>query len=180
MSRLTDRAVRIYAILEDFRRGSADILDSILPFFQPILMERNGRPYDPAEIASATNDAYRWNLSLDVAEELISRFEGRGWVQRITASGQEAAFLITCENHGAAANRKDEAELTESLKEIGGEFEKTLRAIAPLSYHGRSPEDLIDILIEWLISIDAYNEDILRDRTKRFENVGGRLVAQFD
>jgi hypothetical protein len=93
---LTQRALRIFAVLESYRAGSFDILDALLPFFEPILAEVRGHTLNATDFAARVSETYRWNFTADIVEELIPRFEAKGWVQKI--AGTEAAYRITYDN----------------------------------------------------------------------------------
>ncbi len=93
---LTQRALRIFAVLESYRAGSADILDALLPFFEPILAEFPGQTLNVSEFATRVSEAYRWNFTADIVEELIPRFESKKWVQKIAGTG--AAYRVTYDN----------------------------------------------------------------------------------
>jgi hypothetical protein len=47
VSSITRRALRVYAALSQLRPGSDDVLDALLPFFEPILELMNGKVFDP-------------------------------------------------------------------------------------------------------------------------------------
>lgn len=158
---LTRRALRVFAVLETYRAGSADILDALLPFFEPILAEFPGHTLNPSEFATRVSEAYRWNFTADIVEELIPRFETKGWVQKI--SGTEAAFRITYDNPSATPllGQPGDAAIAQMLVTLSEEFAAFIKKISPLTSFVIETGTLADVLVEWLVSIDAYTEDVL-------------------
>ena len=160
---LTQRALRIFAVLESYRAGSSDILDALLPFFEPILAEFPGLTLNVSAFATRVSEAYHWNFTADIVEELIPRFEARRWVQKI--SGTEGAYRITYENPSAILPiQPGDIAITQMLVALSEEFAEFVRFISPLTTFVFETNALADILVEWLISIDAYTEDVLRQK----------------
>jgi hypothetical protein len=171
---LTQRALRIFAVLESYRAGSFDILDALLPFFEPILAEFPGHPLNASEFAARVSETYRWNFTADIVEELIPRFEAKGWVQIIT--GTEAAYRITYNNPSAAPSiAPGDIQITQTLATLAEEFADFIRTISPLTTFSFDTSSLADILVEWLISIDAYTEDVLRQKALQVTNTEGQI-----
>lgn len=57
-SPITRRALRVYAALTQLRRDSDDILEALLPFFEPILAVMNGKVFDPRIFAAGVKKLY--------------------------------------------------------------------------------------------------------------------------
>jgi hypothetical protein len=171
---LTQRALRIFAVLESYRAGSFDILDALLPFFEPILAEFPGHTLNAGEFATRVSEAYRWNFTADIVEELIPRFEAKNWVKKI--NGTEAAYRITYDNPSAAPNvSPGDIHITQTLVTLAEEFAEFIRSISPLTTFVFDTNSLADILVEWLISIDAYTEDVLRQKALQVTKIEGQL-----
>jgi hypothetical protein len=52
MAALSKRALRVFAVLEAYRDGaSGDVLDALLPFFEPILADLTGKILNPEAFA---------------------------------------------------------------------------------------------------------------------------------
>lgn len=47
MSSVTRRALRVYAALNELKGNDNDVLDALIPFFEPILTLMNGTIFDP-------------------------------------------------------------------------------------------------------------------------------------
>jgi hypothetical protein len=173
---LTQRALRIFAVLESYRAGSSDILDALLPFFEPILAEFPGSTLNVSQFATRVSEAYRWNFTADIVEELIPRFQSKGWVQKISGTSQEAAYRVTYDNPSAGPSvAPDDIAITKTLVTLAEEFTKFIDVISPLTKFAMDTNSLADMLVEWLISIDAYTEDVLRQKALQTTNIEGQL-----
>lgn len=171
---LTQRALRIFAVLESYRAGSSDILDALLPFFEPILAEDTGHPLNANNFSSRISDTYHWNFTADIVEELIPRFEAKGWVQKI--AGTEAAYRITYSNPSVGPQLgSGDIQITETLATLAQEFSDFIESISPLTKFALDNNGLADILVEWLISIDAYTEDVLRQKALQVTRTEGQI-----
>jgi hypothetical protein len=173
---LTQRALRIFAVLESYRAGSSDILDALLPFFEPILAEFPGSTLNVGQFAARVSEAYRWNFTADIVEELIPRFQSKGWVQKISGTNQEAAYRVTYDNPSAGPSAApDDIVITKTLITLAEEFAHFIEVISPLTKFAVETHSLADMLVEWLISIDAYTEDVLRQKALQTTNVEGKI-----
>lgn len=175
MALLTQRALRVISVLEAYRAGSHDILDAILPFFEPILANFNGKILEPQEFADHVRQAYRWNFTADIVEELIPRFEDRKWVERIPDTGKTPVYRVIYDNPVATAPGPNEIEIGEVLSAAADEFRKFIDGVSPLSGFSRSKDELSELLVEWLVSIDAYSEEVLRYQATRTTHSTGQL-----
>jgi hypothetical protein len=173
---LTQRALRIFAVLESYRAGSSDILDALLPFFEPILAEFPGSTLNVSQFATRVSEAYRWNFTADIVEELIPRFQSKGWVQKISGTNQEAAYRVTYDNPSAGpSGAPDDIVITKTLITLAEEFANFIDVISPLTKFAVETNSLADMLVEWLISIDAYTEDVLRQKALQTTHVEGQI-----
>ena len=175
----TQHAVRVFAVLEHFRDGSPDILDAILFFFLPILAEYAGQAITPAEIAHEVNAVYHWNITSDVVEELIPRFLSKGWVQSVAATSDSALFRIKDELP-TVLSEQEGTDFDETLSAIGEQFQEFIGTLSPLTAFSRSRDELVDILLEWLISIEAYSEQILQSYVNGVTRTGDVLSISFE
>jgi len=73
MSSMTRRALRVYTALSELRPGNADVLDALLPFFEPILAVMNGKVFDPKLFALGVQKVYRWRFNEDIAVQFVPR-----------------------------------------------------------------------------------------------------------
>lgn len=152
MSGVTRRALRVYAALSELQPGQQDVLDAILPFFEPILEKMNGRFFDPRLFSLGVRKVYRWRFTSDIADTLTPRLVKAGYLKEAGRRGQKAAYIVTFESKST-----DDAGIDRVLKDIIDEFETFSPHLSELLNYRRTREDLTDILIRFLVSLDAYN-----------------------
>ncbi len=160
MGNLTKRTLRVHAVLEECRNGSKDILEALLPFFQPIVANYSGQLLDARSIATEVRQTYGWNFSDDIVEELAPRFADAGWLERVDAGKNSSAYRVR------QINSQDQEEFTSDLSiqldQLMSEFQAFMRTFSPLTEYTKSSEEFAETLISWLVSIDAYNEQSLQ------------------
>lgn len=161
VERLPARAIRVFAVLESYGDGeNSDVLDSLLPFFEPVVAEFGGQSFDPEKCASRIRSEYHWNLTADVIEELIPRFRAKGWLEPSTWQGDKQLFKVA---NFSSERPTNQARATETLAKLVAEFRQFVEALSPLTGVSLSDDALADGLVEWLVTEDAYVEDALRD-----------------
>ena len=175
MQSLTKRALRVFAVLEDFQNGSEDILQGLLPFFEPDLAEQNGQLFAPSEFAKIINSRYHWNLTSDVIEELIPRFVERSWLEENGRTRQIISYRVILENQVQKQSSQHESNLLEKLQAVAKGFKDFITDISPLTKYDHSVDELADILVEWIVSVDAFSEDILQEEAISVANTGSTL-----
>ncbi|MDA7947993.1 MAG: hypothetical protein MPJ78_11030 [Hyphomicrobiaceae bacterium] len=152
---ITRRALRVYTALKELRENRGDILDALIPFFEPILALMNGKIFDPQVFAVGVRKLYRWRFTRDIAENFIPRLERAGYLQPHRHKGA-AVFIVEFD-----ASKVPTAVLPieDVLAEIIDEFEKFPPRVTDLLSYNRTRDELTDILIRFLVSLDAYNEE---------------------
>lgn len=151
MSSITRRALRVYAALRELQPGQQDVLDALLPFFEPILEVMNGKFFEPRLFALGVQKVYRWRFTADIAAQLIPRLKRAGYLEEVASRGNEAAYVVRF-NAAPAAEPIDEV-----LKDVIDEFEAFSPRLTDLLHYKRTREELTDILIRFLVSMDAYS-----------------------
>ncbi|AVT82913.1 hypothetical protein [Rhodopseudomonas palustris] len=152
MSSVTRRALRVYAALNELHPGQQDVLDALLPFFEPILEKMNGRFFDPRLLALGVRKLYRWRFTTDIADILTPRLLRAGYLKEITRRGADVAYLVQFESKNGVDDGIDRI-----IKDIIDDFESFSPRLSDLLHYKRSREELTDILIRFLVSLDAYN-----------------------
>ena len=94
-SNLTRSTVRIYGALTALGDGSTDLLERLLPFFEPILRPLQGHIFDLDDFAREVRDTYKWNFNTDVVEVFIPRLVGKGWLTAVEQSVEQTNYSIT-------------------------------------------------------------------------------------
>lgn len=169
ISLLSQRALRVFSVLEAYRGANDDIIDALLPFFEPMLSDLTGTVYRPAEFAAKVSNAYRWHFTKDIAEELAPRFAARSWLREIGSDRDEKAYEVIYAPAIIAGPSASNSAIDKTLGHIIDELEAFIHEISPLTAYSRSREQLSVNLVEWLVSIDAYTEDTLRQQIKLVE-----------
>lgn len=168
---LSTRSLRVFSAVEVLREGQADIRFALAPLFQPDLAKYNGEVFDARKLASEINVQYKLNLNRDIVEEFVPVFVDLGWLSRIEI--QEHAYLVTCEPSDDVVRHRGEFE--QKAVELAADFRDFIRALSPLSQVDKTDEELIDALVDWLISLDVLSEGDLRS-VAQVERVGKKLV----
>ncbi len=155
---LTRHALRVTAALSELRTAHGDVLDALIPFFEPILTLMSGKIFDPGLLAAGVQRLYRWRFTRDVAEQFIPRLERKGYLRR-QGLGKEALYVVVFagEHPPPGANEF----FLGILSRIVDEYERFQLNVSELRNYTRSREELEDILIRFLVSIDAFGEGTL-------------------
>jgi len=153
MVAVTRHALRVYAALSELSGNNENILDALIPFFEPILEVMNGKIFDPRLFATGVQKLYRWRINKDIAEEFIPRLLHKKYLKR--ASTQSGIYIVQYEPPKDGPNF---AAILDVVKQIVDEFEKFPPRITDLLNYNRTREELTDLLIRFLVSLDAYGE----------------------
>ncbi len=162
MAQLSARAIRVFAVLEDYRGGcTGDILDALLPFFEPTVPEFAGKIFDPELCAEQIREEHRWNITKDVIEEFVPKFVKNGWLQLVTEA--DASVYQGIYSGLATVPARTEVRITETLAKIVAQFRAFISELSPLSVVNLTNQSLAESLVQWLVSEDAYSVDALRE-----------------
>ena len=178
MKVLTKKALRVFNVLENYREGSDDILDALLPFFEQVFEDIDGKIYDPNEFATQVSSLYHWNFSSDIAEEFTPNFERKGWIKPIAKS--KGVYKVDCPKKEANTEDNSEIDVKEKLLNLSTKFAEFISELAPLTAYNKTTDELSDIIIEWLVSADAYSEEVLEYSVNTSENEEGKLGLFID
>jgi hypothetical protein len=92
MVAVTRHALRVYAALSELGGNNENILDALIPFFEPILEVMNGKIFDPRLFATGVQKLYRWRINKDIAEEFIPRLVRKKYLRR--GGGNQSVIYI--------------------------------------------------------------------------------------
>jgi hypothetical protein len=177
MQKLTQTAVNVFAILQQFGNGSPDYLEGLLPFFEPLLRDRNGQRLDPIELANCVSETYHWNFTADVLEEFIPRFLSHKWITTENKhSPHKGPFDIQMPEVALQIEGLDS--VSGSMNEIGKLFKTFAEKLSPITTLDIEPSSYVDKLIEWLLYIDAYSEQSLAFEVKTYTEETGKLTQK--
>lgn len=172
-TQLTRSAVRIYGALSALGNDSGNVLEGLLPFFDPILRRHNGSKLDPDVIAAAIRDMYKWNFNSDLVETFVPYLERHGWIVADIAGAKDTTYTIQMADNGEpdASTQTVEAE----LRRIATQFKEFSEALSPLTTIPRDVEEFEDILVEWLLYVEAFSEKSIEFKAGVKPDVSGKL-----
>ena len=176
---LTRTAVRIYGTLSELGNGANDILGKLLPFFEPILELQNGQMLDPCSFARQVSETYKWNFNTDIVEAFLPSLEQAGWIEEDNAvsSTRHKAYRICLRQPHRSQLIQNEA--VEELAQLGIEFKEFSEKLSPLTALPLSKEVFEDILIEWLLYVEAFSEHSIDFRIKTVTTPGETLSQEY-
>ena len=170
---LTRSAVRIYGALTALGNDSGNVLESLLPFFDPILRKYDGQRLSPDDIASDIRDTYKWNFNTDLVETFVPYLERQGWVVADIPESQDTSYTIRMDDNGGTDEATENVEV--ELRRIAVQFKELSEALSPLTAIPRDVEEFEDILVEWLLYAEAFSEQNLEFKTGLSTDASGTM-----
>ena len=178
VKQLTRSAVRIYGALSALSNGSGSVMEGLLPFFDPILRQHNGEKLDPNGIATAIREMYKWNFNADLVEAFVPYLEKHGWLHADIPGKADTTYTIRVGD--ADVFDSSTAPVEEELKKISIKFKSFSESLSPLTTIPRDVEEFEDILVEWLLYVEAFSEANI-DFTSGFKaDESGKLVHKIE
>jgi hypothetical protein len=130
--------------------------------------------FNPAVFAKGVHHVYRWRFNKDIAEQFIPRLERKGLLEK-RGDGRDAVYIVRYQAPKSAAQE----DISAIFEAIVNEFEKFPPRITDLLTYSRTREQLKDILLRFLVSLDAFGEGAFRaeldDRNSDEPNTFARL-----
>lgn len=160
---LTRSAVRIYGALTALGNDSGNIIESLLPFFDPILWKYNHQKLLPDAIASDIRDTYKWNFNTDLVETFVPYLEQQGWIVADISGSQDTSYTIRMDDNSGTDETTESVET--ELRRIAVQFKQFSEALTPLTALPREVEEFEDMLVEWLLYVEAFSEQNLEFKT---------------
>ncbi|MGO8468007.1 hypothetical protein AB9F45_25965 [Rhizobium leguminosarum] len=179
MSNVTRHALRVYAALGELKGKDNDVLDALIPFFDPVLTVFNGRIFDPHLFALGIRKIYKWRFTGDIAETFIPRLERKGILKKRAASGGAAVWVV---NFTSASLGEAPSSILSTFTKIIDEFEKFPPRVTDLLSYSRGRDELEDILIRFLVSMDSPGEGAYLPQLGDLEPGGqaGEILSQLE
>jgi hypothetical protein len=94
MGLVTRHALRVYTALSELKGAGDDVLDALIPFFEPILEVMNGKIFDPHLFATGIQRVYRWRVTREIAENFIPRLVRKGYLRR-EGTSHRGVYVVT-------------------------------------------------------------------------------------
>jgi len=170
---LTRSAVRIYGALSALGNDSGSMLESLLPFFDPILRQHNGSKLDPDVIAAAIRDTYSWNFNSDLVEAFVPYLERHGWLVADIPNSKNTTYTIQMADNGPPDTTTQPVET--ELRHIANQFKEFSEKLSPLTTIPRGVEEFEDILVEWLLYVEAFSEKSIDFKVGHKQDASGKL-----
>ncbi|MBX4864296.1 hypothetical protein HJA86_31095 [Rhizobium bangladeshense] len=170
---LSRSAVRVYGALSALGNQNGNLLESLLPFFDPILRQYNGQKLDPDAVAAAIRETYRWNFNTDLVETFIPYLVRQGWILPDIQGVKDTSYTIQITDNGSldASAQTVEAD----LRRIATLFKEFSETLSPLTALPRGVEEFEDILVEWLLYVEAFSEKSIDFKEGFKADASGRL-----
>lgn len=171
--KLTHRQIATYAFISSNIYGTQDLLFGLLPFFQPILKASAGSAFDIKEFKKRIEEVYGWQITTDVVEDLIPRFEKKGWLTELKYGEKEASYKIN-DFPDDDYFKKEADKFSKTLEDLGNNFVDFIKRISPLPKVNAEKPNLIDLFLRWLISLEVYEQKLLVQKAKEMlsDNTG--------
>jgi hypothetical protein len=173
MAGVTRHALRVYAALSELGGNNENILDALVPFFEPILEVMNGKLFDPRLFAIGVQKLYRWRINKDIAEEFIPALVRKNYLKR--GGGNQAGIYIV--QYETPKEEPNIAAISDVVKHIIDEFEKFPARVTDLLHYERTRDQLTDVLIRFLVSLDAYGEVAFAAEVSRLDAEEQRVLG---
>ena len=177
-SNLTRSTARIYGALTSLGDGSTDLLVRLLPFFEPILRPLQGHLFNLDEFAREVRDTYKWNFNTDVVEVFIPRLVEAGWLTAVMPTVEQTNYTITLPDQILDVEIEQSAE--RQLRAIAEKFQIFAQELDPFSAIPSAVEEFEEILIEWLLYVEAFSEKNLDFTTRTVKEPSGTLRRVVD
>lgn len=168
----------MYGALTALGDGSTDLLERLLPFFEPILRPSQGERFDVEAFARDVRESYRWNFNSDVVEVFVPRLVDAGWLTPDEQAVIPTSYSITLPDQILGVEAEATAE--RDLREVSEQFQAFAQELSPLTTIPRTVEEFEDILIEWLLYIEAYSDKNLEFSTRIEKDPSGTLRQVVD
>jgi hypothetical protein len=152
MSNVTRRALRVYAALNELKGNDNDVLDALIPFFEPILTLMNGTIFDPHVFSAGVRKLYRWRFTGDIAATFIPRLERKGLLQKQVRTGQGTVWVVRFQD---AQSDGAPPEIVTAFEKIIDEFQNFPPKVTDLLSYKKTRDELKDILIRFLVMMDS-------------------------
>lgn len=177
-SNLTRTTARIYGSLTALGDGSIDVLERLLLFFEPILRPAQGNIFSLEDFARDVRETYRWNFNTDVVEVFIPRLVDARWLTPVDASVEQTNYVITLPDQ--IVNLESEATAEGQLRTIAEKFQAFAHDLNPYKEIPNDVEKYEDILIEWLLYVEAFSEKNLDFSKRTVKDASGTLRQVVD
>lgn len=142
------RMLITYAVVSHEMVGSNDILSGLLPFFEPILVPKNGQIFDNTEFIREVAANTHWNLTVDVASQIVDRMARAKWLTRETAVQDDVIYRVTLPT---SLPSEGNAEKLMQLDRLVTQFSSFLATLPDPPPPISSFEETKELLLQWMV-----------------------------
>ena len=173
---LTRTAVRVYGALSALGNGNGNVMESLLPFFVPILRKHVGEKLNPNVIAAEVRDTYKWNFNADLVEAFAPLLQRQGYLVADIPGRNDTTYTVVTEDDGS----DDGSSVGGELRDIAIQFKEFAESLSPLTAIPRDIEEFEDILVEWLLYVEAFSEKSIEFTVGYKPDENGKLVKRLE
>lgn len=156
-------AVRVNAVLSAFRDGEdSDVVDALCYFFVPILDKVSGKPVTGSFLAKASGLVYGWNLTESVGDVFLERLVEHGFIA-VEGDGKDKRYIA---QQSPEISNSIDATIQQAFEDVTERFEQFDLITNDLIYRKLTKEELGDMLVRFLISLDAYTNESIATELK--------------
>ena len=156
---ITRHALRVYASLSALKETrSDDVIDALVPFFIPLLQRMPGKVVSPSLIVKAAKMFYGWNFNEEVALSFIRRFHEKSLVE---VQRHNSKIVYVGKEFDDPLEGTEDLSVAEGFDEIIDMFEAFPDRLSDIIHLSYTKEQLADILVRFLVSLDAYTDETL-------------------
>jgi hypothetical protein len=168
---ISAKSVRVFSAVEALREGHRDVRQALLPLFRPDICKFNGEVFDPSKVATEINREYRLGVTPEIIAEMIPLFADEGWLEALPTVNNPA-YRIVCP---IADTEGEDDVFQDRAKEVISEIRRLISELSPLKDIDKTDDQLLDGLVEWLLSIEASSVEDLKT-IRKVEYAGNKLV----
>lgn len=154
-------------------RDGADVLDAICELFRPMLETWRGKPITASLLSKGIKAKYGWNVTDSVAQTFLTRLERNGDLSR-QGDTHAGPLISTPKEFDVTLSDTDMYGLFEGVIDL---FEQFPLVCDGLIYRELGREKLSELLVRYLILLDAYSEDEIAAQLREQKAKNGEILV---
>jgi hypothetical protein len=132
--------------------------------------------FDPKLLATGAQKLYRWRINQDIAEHFIPRLVQKKYLKR-KGTARDGIYIVDFKRQPDPTNV---TAISDVLAKIINEFEQFPPRVTDLLNYKRSRDELTEILIRFVISLDAYGEAAFVAEVNRLATEDRNILDQLE
>ena len=154
-------------------RDGADVLDAICELFRPMLETWRRKPITASLLSKGIKVIYGWNVTDSVAQTFLTRLERNGDLSR-QGDTHAGPLISTPKEFDVTPSDTDMYGLFEGVIDL---FEQFPLVCDDLIYRELGREKLSELLVRYLILLDAYSEDEIAAQLREQKARNGEILV---